>query len=161
MQDHRGSPENTGTHLTAIQLSRFRTSDTIRFSLTFLPSPVIRTHPVTGFKSLFVNREYVTSCVWDQTDNCNVKRFTKRIVELSPEESDDVLKFLFEHVTQNHDLQVRFFFFIFDVIRLHFWHSKGTIPLEVQWRCDLGQQGNLPHRHVSLHLWYTYPMALI
>ncbi|KAF8220313.1 taurine catabolism dioxygenase [Tricholoma matsutake] len=72
MQDHRGSPENTGTDLTAIH-------------------PVVRTNPVTGFKSLFVNRE-----------------FTQRIVELSPEESDDVLEFLFKHVTQNHDLQVRY-----------------------------------------------------
>ncbi|KAJ7641599.1 hypothetical protein FB45DRAFT_1022342 [Roridomyces roridus] len=35
--------------------------------------PVIRTHPVTGYKSLFVN-----------------KGFTKRILELTEDESDDV-----------------------------------------------------------------------
>ncbi|KZP17535.1 taurine catabolism dioxygenase [Athelia psychrophila] len=54
-------------------------------------SPVIRTHPVTGFKTLFVNRT-----------------FTKSIVELSPDESDQVLDYLFRHITENHDLQVRY-----------------------------------------------------
>ncbi|KAI0049117.1 taurine catabolism dioxygenase, partial [Auriscalpium vulgare] len=37
VQDNRGSPENTGTDLTAVH-------------------PVIRTNPVTGFKSIFVNK---------------------------------------------------------------------------------------------------------
>ncbi|KZP22923.1 taurine catabolism dioxygenase [Athelia psychrophila] len=72
IQDPRGSPENTGSELTAVH-------------------PVIRTHPVTGFKTLFVNRT-----------------FTKRIVELSPDESDTVLEYLFRHVAENHDLQVRY-----------------------------------------------------
>ncbi|TFK51217.1 taurine catabolism dioxygenase [Heliocybe sulcata] len=72
IQDPRGAPENTGSNLTAIH-------------------PVIRTHPVTGFKTLFVNRS-----------------FTKRIVELSPDESDHVLDYLFRHVSENHDLQVRY-----------------------------------------------------
>jgi len=72
MQDHRGSPENTGSDLTAVH-------------------PVIRTNPVTGLKSLFVN-----------------KTFTKRIVELLPEESDALLEYLFRHISENHDMQVRF-----------------------------------------------------
>ncbi|KAF9074249.1 hypothetical protein BDP27DRAFT_1416547 [Rhodocollybia butyracea] len=72
INDPRGSPENTGTDLTAVH-------------------PVIRTNPVTGFKSLFVN-----------------KGFTKRIVELTPDESDDVLQYLFRHVAENHDFQVRY-----------------------------------------------------
>ncbi|KAJ6516852.1 hypothetical protein C8R47DRAFT_1088518 [Mycena vitilis] len=72
INDPRGSPENTGGELQAVH-------------------PVIRTHPVTGFKSLFVN-----------------KGFTTRIVELNEEESDDVLAYLFRHISENHDMQVRF-----------------------------------------------------
>lgn len=51
--------------------------------------PVIRTNPITGWKGLFVN---------------NV--FTKRINELTKDESDEALKYLGTIVTQNHDLQV-------------------------------------------------------
>jgi len=72
IQDPRGAPENTGSDLTTIH-------------------PVIRTNPVTGFKSLYVN-----------------KGFTKRIVELTADESFDVLNFLEHHVSENHDLQVRY-----------------------------------------------------
>ncbi|KDQ50323.1 hypothetical protein JAAARDRAFT_42210 [Jaapia argillacea MUCL 33604] len=72
IQDIRGSPENTGSNLTATH-------------------PVIRTNPVTGFKTIFVN-----------------KGFTKRIVELTPDESDNVLDYLFRHVSENHDFQVRY-----------------------------------------------------
>lgn len=52
--------------------------------------PVIRTHPVTGRKLLFVNSSYTT-----------------RINELSKQESDALLGFLFEHV-KNPNFQVRF-----------------------------------------------------
>jgi len=52
--------------------------------------PVIRTHPVTGRKAVFVNG-----------------MFTVRIVELPPRESDAVLGFLFAHV-ERPDLQCRF-----------------------------------------------------
>lgn len=51
--------------------------------------PVVRTHPVSGRKALFVNRI-----------------FTTRIVELSPNESDTVLRLLFERVEQP-DFQCR------------------------------------------------------
>ncbi|KAL7269555.1 hypothetical protein RUND412_007780 [Rhizina undulata] len=53
--------------------------------------PVIRTNPVTGWKGLFVNRG-----------------FTKYINELSKDESDYLLEYLFRLVSENHDLQVRF-----------------------------------------------------
>ncbi|KAI0263576.1 hypothetical protein BC834DRAFT_924884 [Gloeopeniophorella convolvens] len=72
VQEHRGAPENVGTNLSAVH-------------------PVIRTNPVTGYKTLFVNRS-----------------FTKRIVELSEEESNHVLEYLFRHVAENHDFQVRY-----------------------------------------------------
>ncbi len=52
--------------------------------------PVVRTHPVSGRKSLFVN-----------------EMFTTRIVGLAREESDAVLAFLFAHV-QRPDFQCRF-----------------------------------------------------
>lgn len=52
--------------------------------------PVIRTNPVTGWKGVFVNRT-----------------FTKRINELSKDESDVLLEYLFKLISDNHDLQVR------------------------------------------------------
>jgi len=68
----RGSELNQGKNLQAVH-------------------PVIRTNPVTGWKSVFVN-----------------KGFTKRIVELTKDESDVILAYLFNLVSQNHDNQVRF-----------------------------------------------------
>ena len=52
--------------------------------------PVVRTHPVTKRKALFVNHE-----------------FTKSINELSRNESDSILKFLIEHSTLP-EFQIRF-----------------------------------------------------
>ncbi|KAF8856096.1 putative TfdA family taurine dioxygenase [Acephala macrosclerotiorum] len=68
----RGSELNQGKNLQAVH-------------------PVIRTNPVTGWKSVFVN-----------------KAFTKRIVELTKDESDVILGYLFNLVSLNHDNQVRF-----------------------------------------------------
>ncbi|CAG1976831.1 unnamed protein product [Fusarium graminearum] len=68
----RGSPLNQGEQLTSVH-------------------PLIRTNPVTGWKSVFVN-----------------KGFTKRINGLSKDESDTLLAYLFNLVTQNHDAQVRY-----------------------------------------------------
>lgn len=52
--------------------------------------PLVRVHPVTGEKSLYVN-----------------KPFTKRIVELKQEESDALLEFLYRHIESASDLQLR------------------------------------------------------
>lgn len=68
----RGSPLNQGASLQAVH-------------------PVIRTNPVTGWKSVFVN-----------------KGFTRRINGVTKDESDMLLHYLFDLVTQNHDAQVRF-----------------------------------------------------
>lgn len=72
VREPRGTPENVGQDLTAVH-------------------PVIRTHPITGWKGLFVNKE-----------------FTRRIVELSKTESDALLEYLFRIVALNQNLQVRF-----------------------------------------------------
>ncbi|KAI9148101.1 putative alpha-ketoglutarate-dependent sulfonate dioxygenase [Paramyrothecium foliicola] len=71
-KDQRGSPLNQGEDLTAVH-------------------PIIRTNPVTGWKSVYVN-----------------KGFTKRINGVTKDESDMLLSYLFNLLTQNHDAQVRF-----------------------------------------------------
>lgn len=53
--------------------------------------PIVRTHPATGWKSLFVNRS-----------------MTVRIVGLEPEESKVILEYLFSIFEKNLDIQVRF-----------------------------------------------------
>ena len=53
--------------------------------------PLVRTHPATGWKFLFVNRN-----------------MTKRIVGISPIESDIILDYLFNIYEKNADIQVRF-----------------------------------------------------
>ena len=52
--------------------------------------PLVRVHPVTGEKALYVNQG-----------------FTRRIVGFKQEESDWLLKFLFDHIEKGSDFQVR------------------------------------------------------
>ncbi|RDX56228.1 TauD-domain-containing protein [Lentinus brumalis] len=52
--------------------------------------PVVRRHPVTGAEALYVNRQ-----------------FTRRIVGLKLEESDAILKFLYDHIDRSADNQAR------------------------------------------------------
>ncbi|KAF8971453.1 hypothetical protein BDZ97DRAFT_1242306 [Flammula alnicola] len=52
--------------------------------------PVVRRHPVTGEEALYVNRQ-----------------FTRRIVGLKREESETILKFLYDHIDKSADNQVR------------------------------------------------------
>lgn len=68
----RGSPLNIGNELTAVH-------------------PVVRTNPVTGWKSIFA-----------------IGPFPKYINELNQSESDELLKKFHSVIIENHDLQVRF-----------------------------------------------------
>jgi len=52
--------------------------------------PVVRKHPVTGEKALYVNRG-----------------FTRRIVGFKQEESEYLLNFLFDHIAKGSDFQIR------------------------------------------------------
>lgn len=52
--------------------------------------PIVRTHPVTGEKALYVNPQ-----------------FTRYIVGFKKEESDFLLKFLYDHIALSQDLQCR------------------------------------------------------
>lgn len=67
----RGAPENVGEELKAVH-------------------PVIRTNPVTGWKSVFAVGHHVSS-----------------INDVTEEESDNLLRWFVNLVVENHDLQVR------------------------------------------------------
>ena len=68
----RGSPQNVGSHLKAVH-------------------PLVRTNPVTGWKSIYA-----------------VGSFPQYINELTLDESDELLKRFKEILASSHDLQVRF-----------------------------------------------------
>jgi taurine dioxygenase len=72
--------------------------------------PIIRTHPVTGRKSLFVNQSYVTE-----------------IVGVPKDESDAILGYLYKHVT-NPNFHVRFRWRPHSVA---FWDNRCTQHLAV------------------------------
>ncbi|TVY81318.1 putative alpha-ketoglutarate-dependent sulfonate dioxygenase [Lachnellula suecica] len=88
----RGSPLNCGKALEAVH-------------------PVIRTNPITGWKSVFVN-----------------KGFTKHINRVTKDKSDLLLPYLFNLITQNHDAQVRFKWRKND---LAIWDNRST------WHCTI------------------------
>ncbi|ORE01888.1 TauD-domain-containing protein [Rhizopus microsporus var. microsporus] len=68
-----------------------RAGHTVRRSHWTAVHPIIRTHPVTGWKALYVQ-----------------PGFTRSIVGLSKRESDAILRLLFDHVASGADFQVRF-----------------------------------------------------
>ncbi|KAF8522539.1 hypothetical protein JB92DRAFT_2785388 [Gautieria morchelliformis] len=66
--------------------------------------PVVRVHPVTGWKSVYVN-----------------PGFTRRIIGIPKSESDNVLQFLFAQITENPDFQVRYKWETDDIA---FWDNR-------------------------------------
>ena len=71
-EEARGSPQNVGRGLKAVH-------------------PVVRTNPVTGWKSVYA-----------------IGSFPQYVNELSLDESDELLKRLKDILASSHDLQVRF-----------------------------------------------------
>ena len=88
----------------------------------FAEHPVVRTHPDTGRKALFVNR-----------------MFTTRIAQLKPHESDALLEMLFRHI-ENPDFQCRF---RWAPNTLAFWDNRCTQHLAL-W--DYYPQHRYGHR---------------
>ncbi|POM75848.1 Taurine dioxygenase [Phytophthora palmivora] len=80
---------------------------TLRRPIVEFEHPVVRTHPVTGRKALYVN---------DQ--------FTTRINNLSATESDAVLRFLLQHIAQGHEFQVRYHW-TKDAVAI--WDNRATV----------------------------------
>lgn len=89
--------------------------------------PVIRTNPVTGWKGLFVNPV-----------------FTKRINELTKDESDVHLDYLRRIVVDNHSLQVRH---KWDRNDLAIWTNASTLHSAT---FDYGLERRVGDRVVSL-----------
>jgi alpha-ketoglutarate-dependent taurine dioxygenase len=114
----RGAPDNVGGDLVAVH-------------------SVIRTNPVTGWKGVFVNAGYLPRArCWF--------RFTKRIVELTKDESDLHLDYLFKLIPLNHDLQVRFKWNKNDVA---IWDNRSTYHSATY---DIGNEVRVGDRVVSL-----------
>lgn len=67
--------------------------------------PVIRTHPITGKKLIFVN-----------------EGFTSRINEVSPAESKSILQFLYQHIARP-EFTVRWHWEVNDIA---FWDNRVT-----------------------------------
>ncbi|KAF8529303.1 hypothetical protein BU17DRAFT_80535 [Hysterangium stoloniferum] len=68
--------------------------------------PVVRVHPVTGWKSVYVNAT-----------------ITRRIVGVPKPESDTILQFLFRQISENPDFQVRYKWETNDVA---FWDNRSV-----------------------------------
>lgn len=79
--EHSGFPQAEGAT---------RDGKHVRRAPVISKHPIVRIHPATGQKALFVN-----------------PGFTKRIEGLKEEESDALLKLLFAHISGGQDLQVR------------------------------------------------------
>ncbi|TPX73041.1 hypothetical protein CcCBS67573_g05679 [Chytriomyces confervae] len=69
--------------------------------------PVVRTHPVTGKRALFVN-----------------PGFTRYIVGLKPAESDAILQFLYAHIKEGIDFQVRY---KWEANTVAIWDNRQTV----------------------------------
>lgn len=91
--DERGSPKNIGGELSAVH-------------------PVVRTNPVTGWKSIFA-----------------LGPFPKFINELHSDESEALLKRFKDVILENHDLTVRFK-----------WRNENDLAVSISSRAEEGRE---------------------
>jgi sulfonate dioxygenase len=68
--------------------------------------PIVRTHPVTGEKALYVNPQCECHTSW-LTRRANILGVTRKIVGYKQEESDALLKFLYDHIAFGADFHAR------------------------------------------------------
>ena len=80
--------------------------------------PVVRVHPTTGWKSIYVNPGRLYRCY----ESCPLSHpaaappgYTQRIVGIPKAESDAILAFLFSQIAQNHTFHVRYRWEVNDV----------------------------------------------
>ncbi|KAG8739162.1 hypothetical protein FRC10_006085 [Ceratobasidium sp. 414] len=79
--------------------------------------PIVRVHPATGLKSVFVNAgkpPFLPSLRSLHTESST--GFTRRILGVPKAESDAILKFLFRQIAENPDFQVRWHWETDDVV---------------------------------------------
>lgn len=71
--------------------------------------PIVRTHPATGDKALYVNPQckHHASIPTTQDPLLTYRSVTREIVGLKKEESDALLKFLYDHLAYGADFQAR------------------------------------------------------
>lgn len=81
---------HTTTNAVSRELRDKGNSSVLRRPVTQNTHPVVTVHSVTGEKNLFVNSSY-----------------TQSIVGFDDDESDYLLKFLFDHINRNHDFSCR------------------------------------------------------
>lgn len=111
----RGAPENVGGDLQAIH-------------------PVVRTNPITGWKSIFP-----------------VGGFARHINGLTQEESDHLLTWFLDLIYKNHDLQVRLNWKNENDIGKHFGTNHNKLFADGRiCHSHLGQPQCLPHHDSGL-----------
>ncbi|RFU29761.1 hypothetical protein B7463_g6560, partial [Scytalidium lignicola] len=87
--------------------------------------PIVRIHPATGEKALFIN-----------------PGFTKRIIGLKDEESDALLQLLFKHIREGQDLQVRV---KWDDQTVSLWDNRVTAHTAISDYDIHNSEGGLRH----------------